>query len=145
MKILGLIICGTFFLLLISCKRENEINDLQTKKEFLAGDTLIYDEEIVNWKLDSQRVVFKRGSASNVLPLENAWVKYNLNDSFRAMLPNGSIPYGGKWQLQNNGGKIRLTSTDLSYDETYEVIKITKDTFEWFDPSRSVFFRQVAK
>lgn len=144
MKIFRLVVCVTFFLLLISCKRENEISDLQTKREFLTGDTLIYDEEIVNWKLDSQRVVYKKGSASNVINLENAWVKYNLNDSFMAMLPN-QMPYDGKWQLQKNGEKIRLTSTSLAFDETYDVIKITKDTFEWFDPARYVFFRQVAK
>jgi hypothetical protein len=133
-----------FICSLLSCKRENETNALQVKRELLTSDTLIYDEEIVNWQGPNQRVVFKKGSTSNAINIENAWIKYNLDSTFQALLSN-FIRYDGKWELQNNGGKIRLTSTSLDFDETYNVIKLTKDTFEWVDPIHYAFYREVKK
>lgn len=145
MKMLGFTVCCTLFICsFLSCKRVNTTDLLREKKELLTSDTLIYDEEIANWGLPSQRVIFKKGSTSNTLSLENAWIKYNLDGTFEAMLFN-LTRYDGKWELQNNGEKIRLTSTSLDFDETYNVIKLTKDTFEWVDPVRYVFFRQVKK
>jgi hypothetical protein len=66
-----------------------------------------------------------------------------MDGTFQAML--FFTRYDGKWELQNNGGKIRVTSTSLDFDETYNVIKLTKDAFEWSDPSRYGFYRQVMK
>lgn len=143
MKMLLFIACSTLFIGLTSCKRENETNTLQVKREWLTSDTLIYDEAIVDWRLPSQRVVFKKGSTSNTLPLDTSWIKYNMDGTFQAML--FFTRYDGKWELQNNGGKIRVTSTSLDFDETYNVIKLTKDAFEWSDPSRYGFYRQVMK
>lgn len=137
------IACFTLFISIISCKRENETNSLLAKRELLTSDTLIYDEEIINWQLPSQRVVFKKGSTSNTLALDTSWIKYNLDGTFQARF--FFLRYDGKWELQNNGGKIRLTSTSLDFDETYDVVKLTKDTFEWVDPVRYAFYRQIMK
>ena len=56
-----LLVCFQF----ISCKKQNENDSLEIKRQVLTADTLVYEEQILDWNLPSQRVPFKRGSNTN--------------------------------------------------------------------------------
>ena len=129
---------------LISCEKnsKNENNELQTMRELLTRDTLIYDEQILNWKYPGQRTSYKRGQTSNSINLDNEWTKYE---------SDGSVAFSqffapirtGKWELLDHGKKIHIWNTAENMDETFDILKLTKDTFEWADPNRYAFYRQV--
>ena len=144
MIVLLFVVCLMVSISVVSCKQEIETDFLQVKRELLTGDTLIYEEEIVNWKYPSERVVFKRESTANVLPLEDMWIKYNPDNTFKALFIDNLL-YEGKWELLDNSGKIRLTSPSRDFDETFDIIRLVKDTFEFADPLRFAFYRQVKK
>lgn len=111
----------------------------------MTADTLVYEEQILDWNLPSQRVTFKRGSNANTSDfLKDYWIKYNMDGSFKAAL-NSVQMYSGGWELVENGTKLRLWSVDLSFDITVEVIKLTSEQFEWYDPEHYAFYRQIPK
>jgi hypothetical protein len=129
----------------ISCKKQDENDLLNIKKELLTADTLVYEEQILNWNLASQRVTFKRGSNTNSSDfLKDYWIKYDMNGSFKAAFNNVQM-YSGQWEFLEDGTKLRMWSTELSYDNTYEVIKLISETFEWYDSEHYAFYRQIPK
>jgi hypothetical protein len=132
--------CGN----LLSCKKDstNENNDFQTTKQLLARDTLIYDEQILNWKYPSQKTSYKRGQTTNTIDLDNDWTKYEIDGSFTFSISNILIRTG-EWELLDHGKKLHIWNIAESMDETFDILKLTKDTFEFSDPSRYSFYRQV--
>jgi hypothetical protein len=129
----------------ISCKKQDENDLLNIKKELLTADTLVYDEQILGWNSPDQRVTFKRGSSTNSNDgLKDQWIKYDMDGSFKAAFNDIQI-YSGEWELLENGTKLRRWSTDLSYDITVEVIKLRSEQFEWYDSEHYAFYRQTPK
>ena len=149
----NLIIKSGFFLfvtlssicfLFSTCKKQNEKYILEAKIDLLTKDTLIYDEQILWWNSSSQMVTFKKENTSNNNELKEAWFKYEMDGSFTAALSNGYV-YSGNWEFLNNGTKLKLYSKELSYDETFEIIALTNEKFEWTDFEHLTFYRLVHK
>lgn len=131
-------------LLFITCTRHAEKNVVETKRDMLTQDTLFYEEQILWWNSSAQTVSFKRGGSDNSNDLSNAWFKYEKNGSFKAALSNGQS-FSGNWEFQDNATKIRLSSAELSYEETFEIVALTNNKFEWTDLSHSSFYRQICR
>jgi hypothetical protein len=67
-----------------------------------------------------------------------------MDGSFKAAFNNVQM-YSGEWELLENGTKLRRWSVELSYDMTVEVINLTGELFEWYDPEHYAFYRQIPK
>lgn len=140
--LLSALVC--VFLLFITCTKHTENNIVETKRGLLTKDTLFYDEQILWWNSPNQTIAFKRGGCANSNDLLKAWFKYEVNGSFKAALSNGHS-FSGNWEFLDNATKIRLSSKELSQNETFEIITLANNKFEWTDLSHSSFYRQVSK
>jgi hypothetical protein len=129
-------------ILCINCKKQDRSYVVEIN--LLTQDTLVYDEQILWWNSPNQTISYKRDSIFNSNDLKGDWFKYERDGSFEAALSNGHT-YSGNWELLENATKIRLSSIELSYDETFEIIALTKEKFEWTDLEHHSFYRQVSK
>ena len=130
-----ILICVLF----VTCKKQSVKNILEAKIDLLTKDTLFYNEQILWWHSSYQTLAFKRERTFNSNDLNNAWFKFEVNGNFKAALSNG-YPYSGNWEFIENGKKLHLSSPELLYNETIEIITLTEEKLEWSDLEHNSFY-----
>lgn len=128
----------------ISCTKLEEKNTTEARRNLLARDTLIYEQQILWWNSSDQLIAYKKGSTANTNDLQKAWFKYEIDGTYKAALSNG-YTYAGTWEFLENATKIKLSSAELSYNEVIEIISLTNENFDWTDPEHHSFYRLVRK
>jgi hypothetical protein len=128
----------------ITCKKQEEKNVTEARKNLLTRDTLVYEQQILWWNSSNQIIAYKKENSANSNDLRKAWFKYEADGSFKAALSNGHS-YSGNWEFLENATRIRLSSAELSYNEVIEIISLNNEEFDWTDPEHHSFYRLVAK
>ena len=128
----------------ITCKKQDEKDSTETRRNLLTSDTLVYEQQILWWNSSEEIIAYKKGSLANNNNLQKAWFKYEVDGSFKAALSNGHT-YSGNWEFLENGTKIRLSSDELFYTEIFEIISLTNEKFDWTDTEHNSFYRMVRK
>lgn len=132
-------------LFLFNCKKENTIDNTapQYMADLLTKDTLQFESYIFNWNSTSPDTLYTRGSQRNRLNFDTAWFKFDSNGTYKGYLSEG-YNYAANWQLLEKGSKLRLWNS--TFDNQYNLLKISKDTIEWLDVKMdSLFYRFIPK
>jgi hypothetical protein len=139
-----LIILVSICIQFITCKKQEEKNTIEARRNILTGDTLVYEQQILWWNSSNQIIAYKKENSANSNDLRKAWFKYEKNGSFKAALSNGHA-YSGNWEFVENATRIRLSSSELSHNEAIEIISLNDEKLEWTDLEHHSFYRMVAK
>jgi hypothetical protein len=139
-----LIILVSICIQFITCKKQEEKNNIEARRNILTSDTLVYEQQILWWNSPNEVIAYKKENAANSNDLRKAWFKYEIDGSFKAALSNGHT-YSGNWEFLENAAKIRLSSVELSYNEVIEIISLHNEKLEWTDLEHHSFYQMVAK
>jgi hypothetical protein len=128
-----------------SCKKETAQNTtaLQSMTDLLTADSLKFDAYIIKWNTSKADTIYKRGSNRNSWDMDTSWFKFGKDGSYRAFISRNYF-YSAQWQFLENGAMLRLWNAN--FDQHYTLLKLTKDTVEWLDPSLdNLFYRFLRK
>ncbi|MCU7550380.1 hypothetical protein OCK74_14760 [Chitinophagaceae bacterium LB-8] len=132
---------------LSNCKKDiNEDNSSpQETENILTKDTLKFDTYIVFWNTSYERIVYKKGSNANSWNLDNAWYKFDSNGSYKLCIPFFNWNHQALWELSDENKTLRTWDTATTFNQTANILKLSKDTIEWVNPESKVFCRLLPK